>query len=173
MSVAGSMSWVVRSCRPEESYAVSCAQQQRNKATVQQLLDVNQAVIDLQADPKRGLMFLPGIDWYNATLGVIADASHAGEVEWIDDWKELEAFRSQGARILVIADKAIAQNKPGMFYAIGYGSTVIRRVCRATVQSEGTTSRAQSRRATCLGPRSSTLVDYSTTPIGRTAQPHP
>ena len=74
------MSWVVRSCRPEESYAVSCAQQQRNKATVQQLLDVNQAVIDLQADPKRGLTYLPGIDWYNATLGVIADASHAGEV---------------------------------------------------------------------------------------------
>jgi hypothetical protein len=137
LSVAGSMSWVVRSCRPEESYAVSCAQQQRNKATVQQLLDVNQAVIDLQADPKRGLTYLPGIDWYNATLGVIADASHAGEVEWIDDWKELEAFRSQGARILVIADKAIAQNKPGMFHAIGYGSTVIRRVCRATVQSEG------------------------------------
>jgi len=132
----GSTGWLIRCIRPEHSYEVSRLQQRCNSSVVQDLLDANRLIENLQSESRRGLTFKPGLDYRTAIIIIIADSSHAQEEEYVDDWQELEQFRSQGAHLIAIADPCIMQGKPGMFHPLSFGSGVVRRVCRSTVQAE-------------------------------------
>jgi hypothetical protein len=67
---------------------------------------------------------------------VVTDASHANEVEINDLNKTLEPHRSQGARLLLLGTPDLMNGDKGHFHIIGYNSTIVKRVCRATVQAE-------------------------------------
>ena len=135
-SIVGSESWVVRSCRPEHLFDVSSLQQVMNKAKISDLVHANRVMKELQSTSKRGLTFKPGLDWYNSIMCVIGDSSFGNETEWIDTWQEFEPHRSQGGKILALGDQQLADVQPGMLHVLSFGSTVVRRVCRSTVQAE-------------------------------------
>ncbi len=90
------------------------------------------------------------IDWDNMISGVITDASHANEeevieLEDIDSGKIteiVEPHRSQGGRLLTLMSHDIVDGESCHFHLIGFNSSVIRRVCRATVQAEAYTLQA-------------------------------
>ena len=107
-----------------------------NKAKISDLLEANIVMKELQAFPKRGLTFKPGLDWYNSIMCVVGDSSFGNEEEWIDKWQEFEPHRSQGGKILALSEPQLADREPGFIHVLSFGSTVVRRVCRSTVQAE-------------------------------------
>ena len=135
-STVGSQSWVVRSCRPEHVYEVSTLQQSMNKAKVSDVLEANNVTADIQAAAKRGLTFKPGLNWYESISICIGDSGFGNEDEFIDEWQEFEPFRSQGGKILAIGESQLADTQPGMLHILSFGSSIVRRVCRSTVQAE-------------------------------------
>ena len=135
-SIVGSESWVVRSCRPDYLFDVSTLQQVMNKAKVSDLLDAIRLAKDLQNTSKRGLTFRSGIDWYKSIMIVVGDSSFGNETQWIDEWQEVEPYRSQGGKLLCLGEPPIADNQPGMLHVLSAGSSIVRRVCRSTVQAE-------------------------------------
>ena len=106
------------------------------RAKVSDLIESNNLAKELQKTSKRGLTFKPGLDWYKSIMCVIGDSSFGNETEWIDDWQEQEAHRSQGGKILALGDPSLANVEPGMIHGLSYGSPIVRRVCRSTVQAE-------------------------------------
>ena len=136
-SVAGSLSWVARQCRPDLTYRVSKMQSAASKGTVKDLKDANKVLDWAQSTADRGLVFKhDSVDWNNFMLGVITDASWAGEEEFIPETGENEEYRSQGARLQVIASPEILSGEEATFHLIGYGSNIVKRVCRSTMQAE-------------------------------------
>jgi len=98
-----------------------------SSGTVKDLKITNKVVEYALNSADRGLSFKSdAIDWNNMVLGTVTDASHANE----DD------FRSQGARLQILATPSLLDGNECKFHLIGWSSTVVRRVCRATVQSE-------------------------------------
>ena len=67
---------------------------------------------------------------------MVTDASHGNEVEFDPGTNQVEAHRSQGARLQLIASPEVLKGESCQFHLIGFASTVLRRVCRATVQAE-------------------------------------
>ena len=67
---------------------------------------------------------------------VVTDASHANEVEIDEVSKTAEPHRSQGARLQLLVTPSLLTGDQGHFHIIGYSSTIVKRVCRATVQAE-------------------------------------
>eukprot|EP00973_Karenia_brevis_P039925 5510774-Karenia_brevis.AAC.1 len=118
-------------------YDVAVAQQNMKKPLVQHLLGCNKSVAELAASSDRGLTFKPGLKWESSILLIIADSSHGGEHEWIDEWEVREPFRSQGAGLIALADPAIAEGRKGTFHPIAFGTGIVPRVCRSTIQAEG------------------------------------
>ena len=110
--------------------------QPMNKAKVSDLVHANRVMKELQSTSKRGLTFKPGLDWYDSVMCVIGDSSFGNETEWIDAWQEFEPHRSQGGKILALGDQQLANVQPGMLHVLSFGSTVVGRVCRSTVQAE-------------------------------------
>ena len=84
-SVAGSLAWVCRQCRPDLSYRVSRIQSASSNGTVAEIRDANQAVEYAIGTYDRGLVFKSGLlDWKTpgALMSlVVTDASHANESE--------------------------------------------------------------------------------------------
>ena len=107
-----------------------------NKAKVSDLIEANNVIAELQKDPKRGLTFKPGLDWNTSIMCVVGDSSFGNEDEFIDEWQEFESHRSQGGKILALSEPQLADGEPGLFHVLSFGSTVVRRVCRSTVQAE-------------------------------------
>ena len=156
-SVAGSAQWITRQCRPELGYRVSRIQSTAQPTgQVKDIKEANKVVDYAKATSSRGLVFKSGmIDWYDMVLGLISDASFAGEVEIrqttnterkaLQDAGEEpvmpkeECYRSQGGRIIALMNSSIINGNETNFHPIGYSSTLIKRVCRATVQAEAYT----------------------------------
>ena len=67
--------------------------------------------------------------------GVVTDASHANEVEELQRGG-VEAHRSQGARLQLLATPGQISGTECRFHLIGHASKTIKRVCRATLQAE-------------------------------------
>jgi hypothetical protein len=69
---------------------------------------------------------------------VVTDASHAGETEVVDTpkGKSTESYRSQSGRMTMVGSSSFAGEDKGHFHIIGHASTILRRVCRATLQAE-------------------------------------
>ena len=100
------------------------------------MIECNQVVRELKESSDQGITFRPGLDWDNLTVGVIPDASHVGEEEWVDDWQILEPFRSQGGELVVLMAKNWREQEPIRFHLVTFNSTIVRRVCRSTIQAE-------------------------------------
>ena len=136
-SVAGSLSWVARQCRPDLSYRVSRLQTRSARATVADLKEANKVIEYAQKTAERGLTFKGGLfTWDELVSVVVTDASHANEQELCPNTGEMEPHRSQGARMQLIAPPAVLGGEFTHFHLIGFASTVLKRVCRATVQAE-------------------------------------
>ena len=119
--------WITPSCRPGLAYQVSNLQTVVNKPLISDIVAANRAVRFVQETAGRGMVFRPGLFWSsretmkhpgnrdssghgnlpNICIAAVSDASHGGEDEWLDDWEEREAFRSQGAKLFFIADASI------------------------------------------------------------------
>ena len=79
-SVSGSVSWVARQARPDQSYHASRLQQYVPKAEVKHLKDANKIVGEIKASSKVGITFKgKAFDWNMAVLVTISDASFANE----------------------------------------------------------------------------------------------
>ena len=144
-SVAGSLAWVSRQCRPDLAYRVSRIQSAANKGIVADIKEANKAVDFAIATAERGLTFKSGtVKWGEMISLVITDASHANESEEmiVAGKKSLEPHRSQGARMVFLASKEIWDGDSGHIHPISYSSTIVRRVCRSTIQAEAYTLQA-------------------------------
>ena len=144
-SVAGSLAWVSRQCRPDLAYRVSKIQTASNKGTVADLRQANKSIEYAQDTYQRGLVFKSGVlDW--ETPGglvqvVVTDASHANEEEemLVNGMVSIEGHRSQGARMVFLASPDIWNGNKGFVHPIAWASNVVRRVCRSTIQAEAYT----------------------------------
>ena len=144
-SVAGSLAWVSRQCRPDLAYRVSKIQTASNKGTVADLRQANKSIEYAQDTYQRGLVFKSGVlDW--ETPGglvqvVVTDASHANEEEemLVNGMVSTEGHRSQGARMVFLASPDIWNGNKGFVHPIAWASNVVRRVCRSTIQAEAYT----------------------------------
>ncbi|CAE7211787.1 RE1 [Symbiodinium sp. CCMP2592] len=147
-SVAGSLAWVCRQCRPDLSYRVSKIQSASSNGTVADIRDANKAVEYAISTYDRGLVFKSGLlDWKTpgALLSlVITDASHANESEEmiINEMTSVEGHRSQGARMVFLTDGALWKGNRGSIHPILWASNLVRRVCRSTIQAEAYTLQA-------------------------------
>ena len=143
MSVTGSLMWICRCSRPGIAYSVSKLQSAVRKAVVSDLLLANKVVKYVQDDPDAGITFRAGLQWPEVvgekptfSIAAVSDASHGGEFEYLDDWKAHEAFRSQGAKLIFLADPGIATNERATVHLISFGSTVQKRVVNSTIKAE-------------------------------------
>ena len=131
-SVVGSLAWVARAARPDPAYRVNALQTQICKATVETLREANRVVELALKDGDRAILFKGGLlPWQAGELAVVtfSDASFAAEA----------GYKSQRGRIHYltvanIAREAEAMTHPAHF--ISYGSSTMKRVCRATLQCE-------------------------------------
>jgi Reverse transcriptase (RNA-dependent DNA polymerase) len=134
-SVVGSLAWVSRQCRPDISYAVSKLQSCSAAATVGDLMFANKVLTEAIAAGDRGIDYIAGaVDWYSMVMVTVTDASWGNEKVMIGD--ELEPHRSQRGRVIALANPDIVQGDMANVYVIDYSSTMIDRVCRATMQAE-------------------------------------
>eukprot|EP00439_Symbiodinium_sp_Y106_P017032 s7326_g2.t1 len=171
-SVAGSLAWVCRQCRPDLSYRVSRIQSASNNGTVADIKEANKTVEYAVKTYQRGITFRSGLlDWSKPgglMSLVITDASHANEEEelLVNGSVSVEYHRSQGARMIFVAtpslwdeDKgsvhpiagarmifvatpSLWDEDKGSVHPIAWASNIVRRVCRSTIQAEAYTLQA-------------------------------
>ena len=70
------------------------------------------------------------------TIGYVGDASFAEEDQPHEFTREIEPHRSQGGRIIILASKEHMAGTHVFFHVIGYTSSMLRRICRFTIQAE-------------------------------------
>ena len=147
-SVAGSLAWVCRQCRPDLSYRVSRIQSASNNGTVADIKEANKTVEYAVKTYQRGITFRSGLlDWSKPgglMSLVITDASHANEEEelLVNGSVSVEYHRSQGARMIFVATPSLWDKDKGSVHPIAWASNIVRRVCRSTIQAEAYTLQA-------------------------------
>ena len=75
-----------------------------------------------------------GIDWDECVVCTITDASFANETEVVN--QVTEGYRSQQGHIICLAPGDVINAAVTTIHPIAWSSTVIRRVCRSTLQAE-------------------------------------
>ena len=134
-SLTGSLSWIVRQCRPDFSFDVSKLQTLQARAKVKDLLFANKVLRRMQASASQGLVYSSnGLDWGNALLAVATDASHAQEQQMVNG--ELEDYRSQAGRLVMLVSPEFENGDEATIHMLEWSSTVLKRVCRSTLQAE-------------------------------------
>jgi hypothetical protein len=135
-SVVGSLAWVARESRPDIAYRTSRLQSRCAKATVADLRECNKVVEYVISTSSVGLTFTPGdIDWDRLVLLTITDASFSNEEDVVDG--VLRPYRSQRGRLHFLCSHTLLEGAmQSPVHMIGFGSTLIKRVCRATLQAE-------------------------------------
>ena len=134
-SVAGSLSWITRQCRPTLAYRTSKAQSSSAKGMVRDLKEANKTIDYAIRTADKGLYFKSGIlDWDNMVLGCVSDASHGNETEHVGG--KAEPHRSQGGRLQILATPEPESGEDVHFHVVGIASHILKRVCRATIQAE-------------------------------------
>ena len=132
----GILAWIARSCRPSIAYRVSALQGRNKKAVVGDLRTCNQVIKYTLETKDEGLWYHHGLDWSNLVIGYVGDASFSEEKQYNEFTGAYEPFRSQGGRILILANKVLIEGTDIFFHVIGFTSTILRRVCRSTMQAE-------------------------------------
>ena len=129
-SVVGSLSWIARQGRPDLLYRTSRLQSLTKAATVATLKEANKTVELALEGIGSSLYFHAGrLDWQNVGILTVTDASFAHE----------ENHKSQQGRFhfLVSSEQARDQNCETFdVVPLGFASSAIKRVCRATMQAE-------------------------------------
>ena len=131
MSVAGLLMWIARSCRPGIAYNVSTLQSASRKPIVSDIILANKVVKYVSETPKTGLTYKPCTFWPRVPgeanpmcMAAVSDASHGNEEVYLDEFATREAFRSQGAKLVFLADAGVAVNDAADVHLISFGSTV-------------------------------------------------
>eukprot|EP00439_Symbiodinium_sp_Y106_P068391 s2336_g11.t1 len=135
-SVVGSLNWLVRVCRPDLAYSVARLQSAVSRPLVQDLIDANNLVKYVARTKDKGLLYPANkLDFQRMAIIAIQDASYAADFDTSASGKKL-GFRSQSGRILCLADLDFVNTLEGHLYPVEWHSTIIRRVCRSTLQAE-------------------------------------
>jgi hypothetical protein len=104
-------------------------------AKVSTLKIANRTIEHAKKHASTGILYKAGaIDWDTAVVGTISDASHSNETEAVGERTEL--YRSQGARFVVLASPSLRDQDVFDYHIMGWSSTIVRRVCRSTMQAE-------------------------------------
>ena len=134
-SVVGSIAWIARQARPDLSYRTSVLQSAGKDPTFATLKLANKTVEIAKAKAQQGIRYEAGsVDWDNMIVVAMADASHSNEIEVIGT--RTEAYRSQSGRLLMLASPDILSGNELKYHLMSWSSTLIRRVCRSTMQAE-------------------------------------
>jgi hypothetical protein len=135
-SGVGSLSWIARSCRPDQSHKVISMQSVLNKATYGDLSRMNATMQLVKDTHDMGFVF-KYVDWKHACFVSITDAGHASEYEYLSETEELEPFRSPNGRLLCLADISAFNGADEFdFNLLAHCANILKRVCRSTVQAE-------------------------------------
>ena len=135
-SCVGSLAWVCRMCRPGHCCPTSKLQSVVQKPTLQDLILANETVAKLQKTSKRGISYRKGVKWTSCVVAAAADAGHGGTTIVLDEWMEREAFRSQGGKLIFLASPDAIAGDVFHVSLIAFGSSVLKRVVRSTIQAE-------------------------------------
>ena len=77
-----------------------------------------------------------GLDWGSMITGYVGDASFVEEHQRNSFTRELGPHRTQGGQIMILASKELMAGTDVFFHVIGYARSILRRVCRFTIQAE-------------------------------------
>ena len=69
-------------------------------------------------------------------IAPVSDASHGNESEYIDEWDVREPFRSQGAKLILLANDEIIEGHEARVHLISFSSTIQKRVVNSTIKAE-------------------------------------
>ena len=95
----------------------------------------NKTVADAKEFSNQGIIYKAGaLDFNDCILCTISDASGSNEKQLVKG--KLEPLRSQRARMTVLAHKEFLKGMETPFYPIAWQSTIVKRVCRLTLQAE-------------------------------------
>ncbi|CAL1129119.1 unnamed protein product [Cladocopium goreaui] len=127
-SVTGSLAWVARYCRADLAYKVNELQRLCNsKATVSDLRLANKAVELAHQNQNMKLVHKANwIDWKDLAVVTYSDASFANE----------PGYKSQQGRTHHLTTASRLTEKDHSIHVIGFASSTLKRVCRATLQAE-------------------------------------
>lgn len=135
-SVVGSLSWYSRVCRPDLSFQVNQLQAVQQRARVEDLVSANRLLHFALETKERGIFYASGVmDFDDAMILSINDASHAASYD-INNNGEPMGHRSQSGRILALVRKDFIKTGDEVIHMLQWTSTVIKRVCRSTLQAE-------------------------------------
>jgi hypothetical protein len=105
-------------------------------ATMDDVKYANGVIRYAQKTKAKGLFYPSGcFDFNNLMIVAVQDASHAADFDVSGSGKRL-GHRSQSGRLLFLADKSFQTSRKGILLPIEWHSTVLKRVCRSTLQAE-------------------------------------
>ena len=135
-SVLGSLNWIARVNRPDLAYDTSRLQSCVQKPCVQDLVDCNSLLrrAMLSKDQRLTYVWRP-FKFEELKILSITDASHANDYDLSSTGQRL-GFRSQSGRILAFCGPDFIDKSGGPIHILEWKSSVIRRVCRSTLQAE-------------------------------------
>eukprot|EP00435_Cladocopium_sp_Y103_P070581 s840_g35.t1 len=135
-SVIGSLAWYARVCRPDLSYAVCKLQSSVHAATINDVKYANKVIELAKRDQNKGISYPCGtMKFEEAMIVAIQDASHAADYDTSESGQKL-GHRSQSGRLLCLAAPDFREKQQGQLLLLEWHSTIIKRVCRSTLQAE-------------------------------------
>ena len=81
-----------------------------------------------------GIYFSPELDWDNAIMVTVTDASFCNEIEYLKGQKL--KYRSQQGYMCVLANPGFLNAETSIIHPMCWGSTIIKRVCGSTFMAE-------------------------------------
>ena len=113
-------------------YQTSIKVQSRNKKDLEY---ANQAVEEAEEHSNHGINFKSdAIDWKTCIIIRISDASWSTEEEMSK--KEIKKYKIQRVRMTILANPDFLEKEESAFHVLSRQSTIIRRICRNTLQAE-------------------------------------
>jgi hypothetical protein len=137
-SVAGSLAFVARQCRPDMSYSVSKLQSLAGPGTtVKDLKHANDVLDYAIKTASKGLTFKANVlDWNDMIVGAISDASFCSEKETDPITGKEKKHKSQCGKLIILAPKSLITSNITHFHPISFSSTTQKRICESTLQAE-------------------------------------
>ncbi len=135
-SVVGSLSWYSRVCRPDLAFPVNQLQSAQQKARIDDLIAANKLLAVALRTKEAGVFYPAGVmDFNKAMILSVTDASHGASFD-VDENGNQCGHRSQSGRLLALVDEGFADTGRGKVHLLQWSSSVLRRVCRSTLQAE-------------------------------------
>ena len=124
-AVIGSLQWVQRQCRLDVTGPTSLLSGRQTISKISDLLEADKIIAHLQKSPDRGMIYTP-VDPREAHLIVVQDGS----------LHNVDRVYSQGALVIGVADRAIAEGRRGVLNLVAWRSGKINRVVNSSLDSE-------------------------------------